>query len=118
MKAAGLCALLLFCTTATAGAIEQYAPSFPAEIAPRHLAVAPCGAAGCPVGSHDIAAPAVDAPGQTTPPERTVFLQRSGSTVIVTSLGRKGPDKSRRVVVLEDGSAAADPAPCPELVIC
>ena len=118
MKAASLCVMLLFQPIATANAIERHASPFPAQVAPRHLAVLSCGGAGCAVLAHEVAAEAGDDPSQTMPEERTVFLQRSGATVVVTSLGRTGPDKSRRIVVLEDGPASADPVPCPELVIC
>jgi hypothetical protein len=117
MKPAGILALILFYTMATAGAVERHAPPVRAQIASRHLAVVPCGAAGC-LRSYEVAAEPADDPTQVMPEERTVFLQRSGSTVIVTSLGRKGPDKSRRIVVLEDGSATVGAVPCPELVIC
>ena len=117
MKAAGLCALVLFQTIATADAIERHAPPLGAQTASRHLAVVPCGAAGCIVRSHEVAAQPADDLSPTMPVERTVFLQRSGSAVIVTSLG-KGPDKSRRIMVSEDRSARADPVACPELVIC
>jgi hypothetical protein len=119
VKALGLCAAFLLPTVETAGAIEWHVPPLPrAEIASRHIVMGPCDAAvGCTVELHATAGSIAD-PAQTPSAERTIFLQRSGTVVVVTSLGRTSPDRSRRVVVDEPASVTADPAACPELVVC